>query len=132
MSADTPDVPGCRAYFKDVCPPCLSERTGGGRCDTPDVGLTEQERQSLIDAMDAVIEAGWTGLTPQHVGPVVERIVAARCERADAAALLALAAEIADGRVQRPGMQRRRQWADRIRAALGGEATHNSTEGEGT
>ncbi len=33
MSADTPDVPGCRAYFKDSCPPCLSERTGGGRCD---------------------------------------------------------------------------------------------------
>lgn len=23
----------CRAYFKDSCPPCLSERTGGGRCD---------------------------------------------------------------------------------------------------
>lgn len=48
------------------------------KADTPDEGLTERERQSLIDAMDAVIEAGWTGLTPQHVGPVVERIVAAR------------------------------------------------------
>ena len=90
--------------------------------DTPDV-LTACECGHSIDRHHAGTQRGECRTYNCFCTLKPSDVFAAERERADAAELLALAAEIEDGRVQRPGMQRRRRWAERIRAALGGGAS---------